>query len=85
MRPFARLRSATGRVYSHAAEFLAHVSKDEQQQRETMKGEQPHTLHQRRKERVRVKALKEFHDVRFMAAIFIAPIWRGRNTPPAVD
>ena len=60
MRPFARLRSATGRVYSHAAEFLAHISKDEQHQRETVKGEQPHTFHHRRKERVGVKALKEF-------------------------
>ena len=36
MRPFARLRSATGRVYSHAAELLVRISKDEQHQRETV-------------------------------------------------
>src|ERR1700730_228118 len=29
MRPFVRLRSAKGRVYSRAAEFLARVSKDD--------------------------------------------------------
>jgi RepB DNA-primase from phage plasmid len=62
MRPFARLRSAKGRVYSRAAEFLARISEDEQHQRETAKGEQPHTRQRRRKERVGVKALKEFHD-----------------------
>jgi RepB DNA-primase from phage plasmid len=62
MRPFARLRSAKGRVYSHAAEFLGRISEDEQQQRETVKGEQPQTRQRRRKERVGVKALKEFHD-----------------------
>jgi hypothetical protein len=61
MRPFARLRSAKGRVSSHANEFLARISKDEQQQRETAKSEQPHRLKRRRKERVEVKALKEFH------------------------
>jgi RepB DNA-primase from phage plasmid len=61
MRPFARLRSATGRVYSQAAEILVRISKDEQHQRETVKGEQPHTRQRRRKERVGVKPLKEFH------------------------
>jgi hypothetical protein len=60
MRPFARLRSAKGRVYSQAAQLLASIFKDEQHQRETVKGEQPHR--RRRKERVWVKALKEFHD-----------------------
>jgi hypothetical protein len=55
-----RLRSAKGRVYSQAAQLLASISKDEQHQRETVKGEQPHR--RRRKERVWVKALKEFHD-----------------------
>jgi hypothetical protein len=60
MRPFARLRSAKGRVYSHAEEFLARISKDEQHQRKTVKGEQPFTR-QPRRERVRVKPLKEFH------------------------
>jgi hypothetical protein len=62
MRPFARLRSAKGRVYSHAAEFLASISEDEQHQRETVKGEQPHRRKRRRKESVGVKPLKEFHD-----------------------
>ena len=62
MRPFARLRSAKGRVYSNAAEFLARISEDEQHQRETVRGEQPHRHQRRRKERVGVKALKEFHD-----------------------
>jgi hypothetical protein len=61
MRPFARLRSAKGRVYSKAAEFLVHVAEDEQNRRETEKGEQPHRR-QRRKDRVEVRPLKEFHD-----------------------
>ena len=59
--PFARLRSAKGRVYSRAAEFLARISEDEQHQRETVKGEQPHATQRGRTERVGVKALKEFH------------------------
>src|SRR5216684_3344739 len=62
MRPFARLRSATGRVYSRATEFLARISEDAQHQRETVKGEQPPATQRRRTERVGVKALKEFHD-----------------------
>jgi hypothetical protein len=62
MRPFARLRSAKGRVYLRAAEFLARISEDEQHRRQTVKGEQPHTTQRRRTERVGVKALKEFHD-----------------------
>jgi hypothetical protein len=62
MRPFARLRSAKGRVYLRAAEFLARISEDEQHQRETVKGEQPPATQRRRTERVGVKALKEFHD-----------------------
>jgi RepB DNA-primase from phage plasmid len=61
MRPFARLRSAKGRVYSRVAEFLVQIAEDEQNRRETEKGEQPHRL-QRRKDRVEVKPLKEFHD-----------------------
>jgi hypothetical protein len=59
MRPFARLRSATGRVYSRAAEFLAGITKNDS--RETMQGEEPRTRQRRRRERVGVKALKEFH------------------------
>src|ERR1700687_5107758 len=58
MRPFARLRSPTGRVYSRAVEFLAGISEDEQHQRETVKGEQRHTTQRRRTEHVGVKALK---------------------------
>jgi hypothetical protein len=62
MRPFARLRSAKGRVYSNAAEFLGHISEDEQYRREVVKSEQPHRRKRRSKERVEVKALKEFYD-----------------------
>jgi hypothetical protein len=62
MRPFARLRSAKGRVYSQAAQLLASISKDDEHQHATVKGEQPHRSKRRRKERVGVKALKEFHD-----------------------
>ncbi len=62
MRPFARLWSAKGRLYSRAAEFLDRISEDEQHQRETVKGEQPPATQRRRTERVGVKALKEFHD-----------------------
>jgi RepB DNA-primase from phage plasmid len=61
MRPFARLRSAKGRVYSRVAEFLVHVAKNAQDRRETEKGEQTRRL-QRRKDRVAVRPLKEFHD-----------------------
>ena len=59
LRPFARLRSATGRVYSRAAEFLAgiKISSDGQ----AGQGEQPHNLLRRRKDRVSVKPLREFH------------------------
>jgi hypothetical protein len=62
MRPFARLRSAKGRVYSQAAQLLASISKDDEHQYATVKGEQPHRRKCRRNERVGVKALKEFHD-----------------------
>jgi DNA primase RepB-like protein len=62
LRPFARLRSAPGRVYSYAAEFLASISEEEEHQRETVKREQPQKRQRRRKERVAFKALKEFHD-----------------------
>src|SRR6202158_3795481 len=62
MRPFARLRSAKGRVYSNAGEFLGRISEDEQYRREAVKSEQPHRRTRRRNERVWVKPLKEFHD-----------------------
>jgi hypothetical protein len=61
MRPFARLRSAKGRVYSKAADFLTCIAEDEQRQRETVKGEQS-PRRQRRTDHVKVKPLKEFHD-----------------------
>jgi hypothetical protein len=59
VRPFARLRSAKGRVYSKAAEFLAHIAEDEQDRRETVKDEQTQRC---LRQGVEVKALKEFHD-----------------------
>src|SRR5712692_5519944 len=58
MRLFARLRSATGRVYSRAAEFLADIKKNEE--RETLEVAEPRGRHGCR-ERVGVKPLKEFH------------------------
>ena len=57
MRPFARLRSAKGGVYSQAAELLAHIAEDKQDQLEPVKDEQT-----RRRRGVDVKALKELHD-----------------------
>jgi hypothetical protein len=58
LRPFARLRSATGRVYSKAAEFLTgiKISSDGQ----AGQGEQPHKR-RRSRDRVGVKPLREFH------------------------
>ncbi len=72
LRPFARLRSATGRVYSRAAEFLAgiKISSDGQ----AGQGEQPHK---------RPRQSKDFTVIRYTPAIFTALIWPGRNTPPA--
>jgi hypothetical protein len=61
MRPFARLRSAMGQVYSRAGEFVARIAEDEQRQRETVKGGQSYGR-RRRKDRVEVRPLKEFHD-----------------------
>jgi hypothetical protein len=58
MRPFARLRSATGRVYSRAAEFVADIKKNEE--RETVEMAELRRRHGRR-ERAGVKPLKEFH------------------------
>ena len=59
MRPFARLRSATGRVYSMAAEFLAGIGSGSDG--ETGQSEQPRKRLRRRRERVGVKPLEEFH------------------------
>jgi len=58
MRPFARLRSATGRVYSKAAEFLANIGTSSDGQ--AGQGGEPRKR-RRRKERVGVKPLEEFH------------------------
>src|SRR6202158_2586136 len=60
MRPFARLRSAKGRVDPKGAEFIVSITKEDQHQRETVKDEQTHIRH--RRARVRVRPLKEFHD-----------------------
>jgi hypothetical protein len=60
--PFARLRSAKGRVYSRAAEFLAHIAQDEQHQRENVTDEQSHKRKRGPNEGVAVRPLKEFHD-----------------------
>jgi hypothetical protein len=62
MRPFARLRSANGRVYSQATVFLARIAEDEQHQRETLRDAQPHRRKRMRKERAEVRPLKAFHD-----------------------
>src|SRR6266851_3783595 len=58
LRPFARLRSATGRVYSPAAEFLADIKKSEE--RDTVEAAEPRKR-RRGRERVGVRPLKEFH------------------------
>ena len=59
LRPFARLRSATGRVYSRAAEFLAGIKISGAGQ--AGQGEQPHKRPRPSKERAGVKPLREFH------------------------
>jgi hypothetical protein len=59
VRPFARLRSATGRVYSGAAEFLAGIETSSDGQ--AGQGEQPHKRPRRSTERAGVKPLREFH------------------------
>jgi hypothetical protein len=75
MRPFARLRSAKGRVYSQAAKFIGRISDAEQHQRGTVKDELQHRRKRRRKERMGVKALKQFYDDATILAIFIAPTY----------
>ena len=58
MRPFARLRSATGRVYSKAGEFIADIGACDDGRIE--QGEQPRKR-RRRRAQVGVKPLQEFH------------------------
>ncbi len=60
LRPFARLRSATGRVYSMAAVFLAGITTSSDGQ--ARQDEQPHKRLRRSKERVGIKPLKDFHN-----------------------
>ena len=57
MRPFVRLRSATGRVYSKAAEFLAGIGTSCNS--EVGQGEESHK--QPRRHRMGIKPLEEFH------------------------
>jgi hypothetical protein len=59
MRPFARLRSATGRVYSMAVEFLAGIGTGSDGQ--AGQGEQPRKGRRRRLAHAGVKPLAEFH------------------------
>jgi hypothetical protein len=59
MQPFARLRSATGRVYSRAVEFLAGITKNDQS--EAAREEEIRPLRRRGREPAGVKPLKEFH------------------------
>jgi hypothetical protein len=59
LRPFARLRSATGRAYSEAAQFLA-VSRMSSNGRLGEEEGQP-KRQRRRRERVGIRALEEFH------------------------
>jgi hypothetical protein len=59
LRPFARLRSAKGRVYSRAAEFLVSVGKTDEPA--TMQDRAPRQRQRPRTEGEGVKPLEEFH------------------------
>jgi hypothetical protein len=59
LRPFARLRSAKGRVYSQAVEFLAGVGKNDESA--TVQGRASHERHRPRTEGEGVKPLEKFH------------------------
>jgi len=60
MRPFARLRSATGRVYSKAAEFIAGIGTSSNG--EAGQGEEPRKQpRRRRRQRAGIRPLEEFH------------------------
>jgi hypothetical protein len=67
LRPFARLRSATGRAYSKAAEFLAGI-------RASGNGREADI-----KERLKSGRLTSFMRIRFMAAISTGPTWLGQK------
>ena len=59
LRPFARLRSSKGRVYSNAAEFLGGIRKTDEPA--TVQGRDPHQRQRPRTEGEGVKPLEEFH------------------------
>ena len=66
LRPFARLRSAKGRVYSRAAEFLVSIVKNDESA--TAQDREPHQRQRPRTEGEGVKPLAEFHADRMYAA-----------------
>ena len=59
MRPFARLRSATGHVYARAAEFLADIRKSSGDG--AAPGAPPRKDQRGQKEHVKIRPLDEFH------------------------
>jgi hypothetical protein len=59
LQPFARLRSATGRVYTKAAEFLAGIRKSSDDG--AGQGAEPQKHRRRHKERVDIRPLEDFH------------------------
>ena len=59
LRPFARLRSATGRIYSNAAEFVGGIRSSNDGQKE--QGEEPPKQRPRPVRRAGVIPLEEFH------------------------
>jgi len=59
LRPFTRLRSAKGHVYSSAAEFLTGIGKNDESA--TVLGGEPHQRQRPRTEGEGVKPLAEFH------------------------
>ena len=79
MRPFARLRSAKGRVYSRAVEFLALIKTNLDHREE--QGEERPKRRRGRGERAALDGSKHFMPTRLIAVIFTGPTWRGRNTP----
>jgi hypothetical protein len=58
LRPFARLRSAKGRVYSQAVEFLAAIAKNDES---ATAHREPHQWQRPRTEGEGIKPLAEFH------------------------
>ena len=82
MRPFARLRSATGRVYAKAAEFVAGIRASGDGR--TGQGEEPHGNGAAAGERMwALSRSRSFTPLRYMVVIFTEPTWRGPGTPPA--